>query len=278
LFGYIQPLKSELKVRELEVFKSYYCSLCKILGKRCGKKSQFLVNYDCAFLGLLLDSLSSNNPEFYVGRCSYNPLKKKMLIKNNPAIDYAADINMILSYLKLKDDVSDKKLTRLPLLLLYARKGKQTAKRLGSLSANIDACIAELSLLERENCDDLDQSANPTANMLRMIFQGYTDVDSLGEIGYNLGRWVYFIDAVDDMLEDKKKNNYNVFNLKYKDHANTASMKEDIEFLLQFSLAKAAEAFDKLPLSRNEGLLSNIIYAGVLHKTDEVLKRSFSQV
>ena len=278
MFGYIQPLKSELKVRELEVFKSYYCSLCKALGKRHGKKSQFLVNYDCAFLGLLLDSLDEKNPEFYVGRCAYNPLKKKMLIKNNSAIDYAADINMLLSYLKLKDDVSDKQLIKTAPLLLYGCTGKKTAKRLDKVAPTVFECIQKLSELEKNMCDDIDEAATPTACMLEAVFAGYENIDYLAEIGYNLGRWVYLIDAADDMAEDRKKNNYNVINLKYKDNNNASFVKDELEFSLQFSLAKAAEAFDKIEPKRNAELLNNIIYAGVLNKTDEVLKRSFSLI
>ena len=275
MFGYVQPLKGELKVREFEMFKSYYCSLCKYIGKRYGKKAQFLINYDCAFLGLLLDALEEKEPEFYIGRCAYNPLKKKRLIKNSRALEYAADINMMLAYYKLRDDFQDNKSLKSCLLLpLFSRAGKKTAKRLPRVAKEVKEDIETLSRLEREHCENVDAVAAPTAQMLQEIFYYGSGMKAAGEVGFNLGRWVYLIDAADDVAEDVKSDDYNVFVKKYgKNCLDSPAFREEIAFSLQFSLAKAAQAYEMLDIRRNQGILNNIIYAGVLQRTDFVLNK-----
>ena len=275
MFGYIQPLKPELKVRELEVFKAYYCSLCKVIGKRYGKKAQFLIQYDCAFLGMLLDAQAEEKPEFYQGRCSYHPLKKKMLVRSNPALEYAADINLLLAYYKLRDDVADDGDLKSKLLLpLFFRAGKKAAKRLPEEAGTVRENIEALSRLEKARCADLDEMARPTAQMLANVFRGGTHIDPMAEIGYNLGRWIYLIDAYDDIPKDREDGAYNLFLEKYGPAClSSEECREEAAFSLQFSLAKAAEAFEKLDIKRNRGILENILYAGVLRKTEDVLAK-----
>jgi hypothetical protein len=90
-------------------------------------------------------------------------------------------------------------------------------------------------------------------------------------MGYSLGRWLYIIDAVDDMARDRKSGNYNVFLQKYQDSSDPAVLKE-AEFNLYFSLAKAAEAYSRLPVKKNKGILDNILYLGLKERTNLVLK------
>ena len=56
MFGYVEPDKPELKIREFEVFRGYYCGVCKSIGKRFGQVPRISLNYDLAFLAVLLDS------------------------------------------------------------------------------------------------------------------------------------------------------------------------------------------------------------------------------
>ena len=54
MFGYVTVNRPELKVKELELYRSYYCGLCAELHRRYGRKGQLLLSYDCTFLLLLL--------------------------------------------------------------------------------------------------------------------------------------------------------------------------------------------------------------------------------
>ena len=103
------PEKSELKVKEYEMFKAFYCGICKSIGKRIGNVPRITLNYDSTFLALLLVSLSTNDVKMTQKRCMLHPAKKKNIVIKNQIIDYAADMNIILSYHNLKDDEIDNK-------------------------------------------------------------------------------------------------------------------------------------------------------------------------
>ena len=57
MFGYVTPLKPELKIREYEAFRSYYCGICMHIKECFGNIPRMSLNYDMTFLGLLLDGL-----------------------------------------------------------------------------------------------------------------------------------------------------------------------------------------------------------------------------
>ena len=109
LFGYVTPLKGELKVKDFGRFKCYYCGLCCHIKKQFGNIPRLSLNYDMTLLGLLLDGLNPDEVEVSYHRCILHPTEKKTEISNNKAISYAAYINISLFYYKLVDDVQDDK-------------------------------------------------------------------------------------------------------------------------------------------------------------------------
>ena len=58
MFGYIVPLKQELRMRELAQYNAYYCGLCASIGARFGQAARLTLNYDSTFLAMLLTGLS----------------------------------------------------------------------------------------------------------------------------------------------------------------------------------------------------------------------------
>ena len=56
MFGYIKPLKCELKIREYDYYRSSYCGLCNSLRIRYCVIARFIVNYDFVFFALLLSA------------------------------------------------------------------------------------------------------------------------------------------------------------------------------------------------------------------------------
>ena len=75
MFGYIRIAKPELKVKEYEMYKAVYCSLCRVLGKNYGIWSRFTLSYDFTFLALLNMSLTDVCDLTERKRCVCNPLK-----------------------------------------------------------------------------------------------------------------------------------------------------------------------------------------------------------
>ena len=109
MFGYIKPFRPELKIREAEDYKAVYCGLCKELGRSYGIFARMTLSYDFAFMAMLFMSLDKNScPSFEKCSCIAHPFKKQCRCLGNRAISLSARAAMILTYYKLKDDLSDK--------------------------------------------------------------------------------------------------------------------------------------------------------------------------
>ena len=48
MFGYVLINKPELKIREFEKYRSYYCGLCHALNDKYGVFGRLTLNYDMA--------------------------------------------------------------------------------------------------------------------------------------------------------------------------------------------------------------------------------------
>ena len=106
MFGYVLPCQDELKVRELREYRSYYCGLCRCLKESYGFMGQLSLNYDMAFLGMLLTALYEPDVLVQDIRCIAHPAHKQ-LVKQSVYLKYAADMNILLSYFKCEDDWHD---------------------------------------------------------------------------------------------------------------------------------------------------------------------------
>ncbi|MDD3920551.1 MAG: DUF5685 family protein, partial [Eubacteriales bacterium] len=96
MFGYVTPFKCELKVRELSLYEAWYCGLCRTIAARYGQVPRLTLDYDCTFLALLLAGITQEQAPCVRGGCFYKPLKgKRMIASPSPALDYAADINIL---------------------------------------------------------------------------------------------------------------------------------------------------------------------------------------
>ena len=53
MFGYVNVYKDELKIKDYDTYRAYYCGLCKMLGKRHNALARLSLNYDLTFLAVL---------------------------------------------------------------------------------------------------------------------------------------------------------------------------------------------------------------------------------
>lgn len=282
MFGYIMPDKPELKIKEYELFRGYYCGLCKSMGRNFGTFSRFALNYDSVFLGLLLANVHNEMPVLKKEGCIANPFKKKWIVKESPYIDFAADINVLLTYYKLKDNIRDEGGWLPGLLCMAFRRGyKNVVSGSKHLDEIIEASISAQILLEEQKCSSMDEAAEPFSNMLkRLMAAGYRGEDKsirriLEWIGYNLGKWIYIIDAYDDMEKDIRSGSYNPLLLQY-EYKNQdikdfkAGIKEDVRTNLLQALSQTTGSIELLKLN-NKGIIDNIAYEGLYGKTEQVL-------
>jgi len=181
LFGYVRIAKPELKVKEYELYKAVYCSLCKRLGKSYGILSRLTLSYDFTFLALLNMSLKDGCDSFHKKRCTFNPLKKCNYCKNDDAIKMPAAAAMILLYYKIKDNIADekgfKKLGYLLLKPLFSGANKKAAREYPEINNIVREYIEAQSVLEAENCRNIDKAADPSGKMLAALLELCSDDD-----------------------------------------------------------------------------------------------------
>lgn len=282
MFGYVNPDKPELKLREYEVYRAYYCAVCKAIGRNNGQGARLVLSYDLSFLALLLDALDPAPNRLLRERCVAHPTRLHAIAAQNPIIAYAADMNVLLAYDNLRDKWMDEH--NLPgaagALLLSGAAGK-AGKRWPDQTAGIRAKLAELRNLEALKCDSVDEAAEPFARIMEILFDCPLIKDAatrkgLAWLGYNLGRWIYLIDALDDLEEDANNGSYNPLlrQFGHKDEP-IGEFREKIrvqtEFALLYSLSEADKALKVLDVRKNGEILDNVIEAGLIRKTDEVL-------
>jgi hypothetical protein len=288
LFGYVTPLKAEMKIKDFSRFKCYYCGLCCHIKKEFGNIPRISLNYDMTFLGLLLDALNPEELEVSMHRCSFHPTEKKTIISNNKALSYAAAMNISLFYYKLLDDMHDdgnlKSRFFSIILLPYKRKFSDSIM---AINKNIKKSLNTLSLLEtHKSFTSIDEICDPFSNLVGIIFRDYPyelidDSHELRNIlytlGYSIGKWIYLIDALDDLKSDMQKKKFNPINFLYNKSSLAyndfiESIKSKMEFTILNCGYSCKENLEKLNLNRNKDILYNIIELGLMDKYINIIK------
>lgn len=288
MFGYVTPLKAEMKVKDFARFKCYYCGLCCHLKKEFGNIPRLSLNYDMTFLGLLLDGLSPDKLMVSSHRCILHPTEKKTIISNNKALSYAASINLSLFYYKLLDDVNDDKdlKSKLGIAILSPYK-KKFPDQIIEINNSIKDCLDELSKLEiARSFSSIDEICDPFSRLVGIVLRDYPyelidDSDDLRSIlyylGYSLGKWIYLIDALDDLKTDMEKHKFNPIDFLYNKDSLTYDkfiefIKPKIEFTILNCGYSCKENLMKLNLKRNVDILYNIIELGLMDKYMNVVQ------
>ena len=97
MFGYIMFHEPELRMREIALYRSYYCGLCEDLLEAYGRTGQLTLNYDTSFLGFLLTCLYEPDDERVTETvCLTHPFKKHPM-RRNLYTQYAADMTILLT-------------------------------------------------------------------------------------------------------------------------------------------------------------------------------------
>jgi len=284
MFGYVTPFKMEMKIKDYEKFKAYYCGLCNSIKSNYGNLPRLTLNYDMTFLAVLLDSLSEDKYNFTEFKCLMHPLKKRLMLNNNAALDYAAFCNTTLAYYKLMDDVQDNKSSKSKVFSMflknYLKKSKVEDKVVMEYTKEK---LLLLNTLEANYKDiSLDELSHVFADLTGFIVSFYykeaTFKENLYWLGYNLGKWIYIIDAYDDLEKDMKDNSFNAINsLLNTDNLDLKSfsvlIKPRIDFILVSCAEQCLKYLNTLPLIKNEDILYNILELGLMEKMEKVFNK-----
>lgn len=277
MFGYVNADKPNMLIKDYAVYRAYYCGLCKTIGRKNPPLMRFTINYDITFLTMLAHNYNKVEPEFKKALCIAHPIGKPFsVVVNNPVQECVADVNTILGYYKAYDDIADRGSLKHRIAKWYIKgKYKRSAKRYPELDEALKKCFKELYELEKSGSKDLDATAKTSGDMLVAVAKTTTKNydDLLIRLADNLGRWIYVIDAYDDLLKDVKNNNYNPLK---PDGELTEEVIENIQKVvrekLYYYLSEIKKAYDQMDITITEGPLSNVVYVGLRTKTEEVLR------
>ncbi|QOX62915.1 hypothetical protein FRZ06_05955 [Anoxybacterium hadale] len=289
MLGYIKPDKPELKIKEFELYGGYYCGICKSISKRYGQLPRMTLNYDSVFLAVLLAGMNPDLEHIEQERCFVHPFKIRSIVYDNREIDYAADMLLLLAYYKLKDDLQDEKSMKAAIgALLMKGTFKKLIANVPDKCSHVKSKLEALTQLETEGCTSLDRAAEPFAKLMEEVFdypefQVLTNQSEVSQllrrIGYHIGKWIYLIDAYDDIEENIKSNAYNPLLRQFSYNSSTETVeefklrvRERTERNLVLYLAEIANCCGKLDFRKNKGIIENILYFGLMRKTEEILQ------
>lgn len=275
MFGYVIVNKGDMTFREFDVYHSYYCGLCKTLKEKYGMRGQLSLNYDMTFLVMLLTSLYEPVTNYDKSNCIAHPFEKQG-ISRNEITDFGAEMNLLLTAYKCQDDWEDeKKVTRKLYEMSLKKQMEQVKQKYSDKSEIIDVCFKNIKKLEKENCLNIDKMSGLFGKVMEELFVYRQDEweETLRKIGFYLGKFIYILDAYEDIEQDKESHNYNPFAEKWKE----PEFENECKIVLTSAIAECCRAFEMLPLIDNVKILRNILYSGVWCRYEKVCAKKKKQ-
>ena len=282
MFGYVLPPLEALPQAEADRFRRIYCGLCHTLGSRYGPGARMILNYDFTYLAILLSDPEERSPA--CAQCVSSPLRRRAYQPATPALELAADESVILAYWQLRDGAADQ--AGLKGVGYRAAAGAlsgaygQAAARRPAFDGQVRQCLSELSVLEAERCPSMDAAADTFARILSSAAGGVENGVRrrvLEQMLYHLGRWVYLIDAADDLQKDAASGNYNPVALRYglTDGRWTEESRQAFAKTLDQSIHRIATAFELWDFGVWTPLLEQTVYTGLFAVGRAVLEGTF---
>lgn len=274
MFGYINVNSQELSDEDKRIYQSYYCGLCRSLREFCGAKGQVLLNYDMTFLVVLLTGLYEPDTKRGDFTCMAHPMKKRCY-STNEIQSYAAQMNVLLAYYNLVDDWKDERShTKKTLVSMLKKDYGRVKAAYPRQTEAVENYIAGLAEYEQHKETNIDLVAGLTGEMLGEIFAWKEDewYDELKTLGFYMGKFIYLMDAYEDLREDMKTDSYNP--LRFLETEDAQEFETLCRLMMTSMMSECAKSFERLPILLHADILRNILYSGVWSKYEYIqLKR-----
>jgi len=260
MFGYLVADTSHLEEAQLERYKSVYCGLCRTLIQRHGLGAGLTLNYDLTFLILLLSSLYEPEEESGEEKCLRHPTAPQKWAKNEIS-DYAADLNVMLAYLKCLDNWSDDgSIFSLAEARLLKKSSEKCIELYPRQYGAMKSAMERIWELEKNGIEDADAAASAFGDFMSeaLVYREDRWSSDLRAMGAALGKFIYVMDAVIDLDGDAVRGRYNPFRRKY-----GLDNEQHFRDILKMLLAECVYYFDRLPLVQDADILKNILCFGL---------------
>ena len=166
------------------------------------------------------------------------------------------------AYYKAQDDYLDeKKLSSYAGTLIYRKRFHELKKKYPKKVKKINQALKELHACEHSNESNIDKVLGCSGRMIAELFVPKEDIWSkdLYATGFYLGKFIYLMDAFEDLEKDKQTGSYNPL----------LAMEKEPDFearchaYLMSTISECTRNFERLPIIENIEILRNILYSGV---------------
>lgn len=271
MFGYVRVRRDTMPEGAWYAYEAVYCQLCRTMGLRCGQASRLFLNYDFAFLAMLTAPPEAE-PGHLCRRCPAHPFRGRpgcaVGSRTGSWLEEVADKSILLTWWKLMDTAVDgspfQRVTAGFLRLCLKRAYQRAKTACPGFDETAADTLGELRQMEEAQCASIDRTADCFARLLAAAAPQTANPvlrRTMEHLLYHLGRWIYLIDAVDDLEEDQSKGRYNPVSARF-----PAWSREDQTYLrrsLDHSLGLAGAAFQLLPENAWTAVMENVIYSGL---------------
>ena len=279
MVGYIRAHKPEMKIKEYETYRAFYCSLCRTLGKRYGQPARLLLSYDLTFLILFICCVKDETVSFQPGRCPFNPSKRCAYCDPaQPLLAYAADLTVLITYYKLQDTIEDggffKKIAAYLLLPYLSHLHRKAKKRCPEEDKRTARYLAAQFKAEHSPLSTVDAAAQPTADYIADLAAKNASEQNRAQaaaFGRLLGRYIYLADALDDLKKDIKTGNFNPFIQTH--HISKDNLTETFprcKNALELTIGALIDAYETLPKGAYSEITENVIRMGLYEQADRI--------
>ena len=275
MLGYVRAYKPELKCSEYDVYKGVYCTLCKTLLRRYSPLGQLFLSYDAAFFALMLFASQPQCPSMQSSRCCYNPAKQCLSCGKSVQMDFCADVSVLLYYYQILDHLHDKGFWKklasallFPLVWCMFRKASRKQPRANEI---IREMMRRQDAAERDPHCALDAAADPSGTALRELAALQNPDEPFDRMFYLLGRFVYLIDAVDDVPKDVRRGNFNPLRTMYQQ--NTDAFADGAMEMLNANIAEMLRCFDQIQWNGFSPIIHNVVFDGLYNSALFVTKQ-----
>lgn len=274
MFGYVMIDKPELKVKDFYRYKAYYCGLCRTLKEEYGFKGRMTLTYDMTFLVLFLTSLYEKETREFTSHCPLHSIKKISMLQNEIS-EYGAKMNILLTYFKFEDDwKDDKSISGFAGMQMFRKRAEKICNEYPRQADVIRKQLKILASYEEKGEENLDLASGSFGELMAELFVYRKDVweENLRKFGFYLGKFIYIIDAWEDLPEDLKTKSYNPLKSVREKCKDEETYEKTVRQVLIMMMAEATAAFEKLPCLLDADILRNILYSGVWAKYNKIQK------
>ena len=279
MFGYVQADTPYLFIKDDILYKAMYCGLCKGIAEVCGHPARMGLSYDVTFLSVLLHNLAGKDVKIEKSHCLTHCIRSSQMAGVDELTRKLGALNTALVYFKYTDDIEDGDKGR-GKRLWFSSGYKRMQKKYPEIERIVRENMCGQQAVEKQRVNSIDRAADCTARMIEQLSRylledkatAYTD-----KLFYQIGKWIYLIDALDDYDKDIKKGAYNPFVVAYGDGAKCkqelmqGKSGEEVRFAFHSIFYDIRECLANVQFHFNRDLTDNILLRGLPMTTQKIM-------